>query len=132
MSKKQNIKAKQVDYFAVPKPLWKGIKHLFPEPNKRGRSPVHDRWALNAIWYVLWTSCQWKALKREWFGVSSSTAHARLQLWQEIGIFDRIMTEMVKFAANRRVQPLVAGIDEPVANAPATAQWLGGAAVGGG
>lgn len=102
MSQKHNIKPKQVDYFAVPKPLWKRIKHLFPEPSKRGRPPVHDRWALNAIWYVLWTGCQWKALKREWFGVSSSTAHAKLQLWQESGIFDGIMTEMVKFYHKRR------------------------------
>ncbi len=102
MSKKHTIKAKQVDYFAVPKPLWKRVKHLFPAPSKRGRPPVPDRRALNAIWYVLWTGCQWKALKREWFGVSSSTAHARMQLWQELGIFDAILTEMVRFYHKRR------------------------------
>jgi transposase len=102
MSKKHNTKPKCVDYFGVPKPLWKRIKHLFPKPGPRGRPPVHDRWALNAIWYVLWTGCQWKAVKREWFGVSSSTAHARLQLWQKLGIFDAIMGEMVKFYHKRR------------------------------
>jgi putative transposase len=102
MSKKHSIKPASVDYFAVPKPLWKRIKHLFPAPNKRGRPPVRDRWVLNAIWYVLWTGCQWKALQREWFGVSSSTAHARLQQWQESGIFAAIMTEMVKFYHKRR------------------------------
>lgn len=102
MSKKHNIKPKQVDYFAVPKPLWKRIKHHFPDASKRGRPPIPDRVVLNAIWYVLWTGCQWKALKREWFGVSASTAHARMQLWQEMGIFKAILTEMVKFYQKRR------------------------------
>lgn len=102
MSKKHTIKPKSVDYFAVPKPLWKRIKHHFPDPSKRGRPPIPDRVVLNAIWYVLWTGCQWKALKREWFGVSASTAHARLQLWQEIGIFKAILTDMVKFYHKRR------------------------------
>jgi transposase len=102
MNKKHNIKPKQVDYFVVPKPLWKGIKPLLPKASKRGRPRVHDRWALNAIWYVLWTGWQWKALKREWFGISSSTAHARPQEWQKLGIFAALMTEMVKFYHKRR------------------------------
>ena len=102
MSKKHITKPKRVDYFAVPKPLWKRIKHHFPDARKRGRPPIADRVVLNAIWYVLWTGCQWKALKREWFGVSASTAHARMQLWQEIGIFKAILTEMVKFYHKRR------------------------------
>jgi len=102
MSKKYTKKPKSVDYFAVPKPLWKRIKHHFPDPSKRGRPPIPDRVVLNAIWYVLWTGCQWKALKCEWFGVSASTAHARMQLWQEIGIFKEILTAMVKFYHKRR------------------------------
>ena len=102
MSKKHITKPKRVDYFAVPKPLWKRIKHHFPDARKRGRPPIADRVVLNAIWYVLWTGCQWKALKREWFGVSASTAHARMQLWQEIGIFKAILTEMVKFYHKQR------------------------------
>lgn len=105
MKRKHTTKPKRVDYFAVPKPLWKRIKHLFPQPakkRKRGRPPVPDRWALNAIWYVLWTGCQWKALPRDSFGVSSSTAHVRLQAWQQGGVFAHIMTEMVKFYHKRR------------------------------
>ena len=49
----------------------------------RGRPPISNRLVLNAIWYVLWTGCQWKALPHEQFGVSSSTAHERFQLWQK-------------------------------------------------
>jgi len=29
----------------------------------------------NSNWYVLSTDCQWKAIEREWFGVSSSAIH---------------------------------------------------------
>jgi putative transposase len=97
--------AVSIDYFAVPKPLWKRIKRLFSKPPKvrrRGRPPLSDRLVLNAIWYVLWTGCQWKALPREQFGVASSTAHERFQLWQQTGIFESIMAEMVRFYAKRR------------------------------
>ena len=94
-----------VNYFAVPKPLWKRIKHLLPKQARRrgrGRPAIANRLVMNAIWYVLWTGCQWKALAREQFGVSSSTAHERFQVWQTRGIFAAIMAEMVRFYDKRR------------------------------
>jgi len=98
-------KPKNVDYFQVPKPLWKRIKKLFPKPPKkrgRGRPAADNRAVLNGIWFVLWTGCQWKAVHKDWFGVSSSVLHERFQSWQQTGIFDRIMKRMVKFYHNRR------------------------------
>ena len=68
-----NEKPKNVDYFQVPKPLWKRIKKLLPKPPKkreRGR-PADNRAVMNGIWYVLWTGCQWKAVHKDWFGVSA-------------------------------------------------------------
>ncbi|MEZ4616663.1 MAG: transposase [Caldilineaceae bacterium] len=59
----------------------------------RGRPPIPNRLVLNAIWYVLWTGCQWKALPSAAFGVSSSAAHARFQKWQEQGIFEQVMVD---------------------------------------
>jgi putative transposase len=95
-----------INYFEVPKPLWKRIKRLLPQPKRgkqgRGRPAISNRLVLNAIWYVLWTGCQWKALSREQFGVSSSTAHERFQSWERAGIFAAIMAEMVKFYDKRR------------------------------
>lgn len=105
MSQDHNEKPKNVEYFQVPKPLWKRIKKLFPKsPKKRGRGrpPADNRAALNGIWYVLWTGCQWKAVHKGWFGVSSSVLHERLQTWQQNGIFARIMKLMVKFYNKRR------------------------------
>ena len=98
-------KPKNVDYFQVPKPLWKKIKKVLPKAPKergRGRPRADNRAVLNGIWYVLWTGCQWKAVHKDWFGVASSVLHERFQTWQQLGIFDKIMTLMVKFYAKRR------------------------------
>lgn len=51
---------------------------------------------------MLWTGCQWKAITREHFGVSGSTAHARFQQWQQDGIFAAMMTEMVRYYDKKR------------------------------
>src|SRR5690606_6567802 len=98
-------KPKNVDYFQVPKQLWKRIKKLLPKPTKhkrRGRPPADNRAVLNGIWYVMWTGCQWKAVHKDWFGVSSRVLHERFQTWQQSGIFARIMKRMVKFYNQQR------------------------------
>ena len=105
MSTNDNQKPKNVDYFQVPKPLWKRIKKVFPKPKKKrgkGRPRADNRAVLNGIWYVLWTGCQWKAVHKDWFGVSSSVLHERFQTWQENGLFAKIMKLMVKFYDKRR------------------------------
>ena len=97
-------KPKNVDYFQVPDELWQRIEHHFPklpEPGTRGRPPAPARAALNGIWYVLWTGCQWKAIHRSWFGVCSSVIHERFQTWRKAGIFDQVLFAMVKFYAER-------------------------------
>jgi putative transposase len=103
--RRRRLRQEPINYFAVPKPLWKRIKPLLPRAKRRpgrGRPAISNRLVLNAIWYVLWTGCQWKALSREQFGVSSSTAHERFQLWQTMGVFSDIMAEMVRFYDKRR------------------------------
>jgi transposase len=92
----------KVNYFEVPKPLWKRIKPLLPKPKQRDRPPLSNRLVLNAVWYVLWTSCQWKALSPAQFGVSSSTAHERFQICCRLGIFEDRMAEMVRFYDKKR------------------------------
>lgn len=105
MAKNSTAKPKNVDYFHVPRPLWRKIKKLLPKtPNqgRRGRPAADNRAVLNGIWYVLWTGCQWKAVHKDWFGVCSSTLHQRFQAWQQQGVFDQIMRVMVKFYARKR------------------------------
>jgi putative transposase len=57
---------------------------------------------MNGIWYVLWTGCQWKAVHRDWFGVSSSVIHERFQSWTRMGIFQRLMRRMLEYYAKER------------------------------
>jgi len=97
----------KMDYFRMPRPLWRKLKKYLPKPTKRksakgGRPRASERAVANAIWYVLWTGCQWKALHRDWFGVSSSVVHERFQRWREAGIFEKLMRRVVEYYARER------------------------------
>jgi len=50
---------------------------------------VPDRAAMDAIFFVLRTGCQWNALNET--GIcSSSSAHRRFQEWLEAGVFENL------------------------------------------
>ena len=105
MSKNNTTKPKNVDYFKVPDELWETVRMRLParpQPRGPGRPRADDRAALNGIWYVLWTGCQWKAIHKTWFGVSSSVIHERFQTWQEMGIFADMMRDMVLYYQTER------------------------------
>jgi putative transposase len=95
--------ARKMDYFRLPRPLWRKLKKHLPKKrnkSKRGGRPrVSDRAVANAIWYVLWSGCQWKAIHREWFGVSASVVHERFQWWRRMGLFEKLMNWMVEHYA---------------------------------
>ena len=77
--------------FLLPDGVWERVKvAIAPEPPlpKGGRARMNDRKALDAIFYVLRTGCQWKALPR-CLG-AASTVHDRLGLWVEQGVFERM------------------------------------------
>jgi putative transposase len=102
-----NTTKKSVDYFRPPRPLWRKLKKCLPKKRKKtgkrgGRPRASDRAVLNGIWYVLWTGCQWKAVHRDWFGVSSSVIHERFQSWRKTGIFEKLMKRMVEYYARER------------------------------
>jgi len=93
---------KSNNHYAIPGKLWKLLKKHLPKPPKvrgRGRPPVNNRDVINGIWYVLWTGCQWKSIRKEWFGVSSSVLHERFQTWQQQGLFEKMFKVIVKYYA---------------------------------
>src|SRR4051812_29172659 len=94
---------RKVDYFRLPRPLWRKVKKCLPKKRKKategGRPRASDRAVINGIWYVLWTGCQWKAIHRDWFGVSSSVIHERFQRWTRMGIFEKLMKRMAQYYA---------------------------------
>lgn len=76
------------DKWRIPEELWERIEPLLP-PDKRypkgGRPPMPKRRAMDAIFYILRTGCQWKALPRS-LG-APSTVHDRFVEWRKAGVF---------------------------------------------
>ena len=67
---------------------WALVAPLIP-PSKRGGRPrsVNVREVLNAVFYVLWTGCQWKALPKDF--PPKSTVYDYLDLWEWDGTLER-------------------------------------------
>jgi transposase len=87
-------------------------------PAKRGGRPrtVDVREVLNAIFYVLWTGCQWKALPRDL--PPRSTVWEYLDLWDWDGTLGRIHHALyveVRERAGREASPTTAIIDSQTA-----------------
>ena len=86
-----NVNKDVNESYRISDALWAEIEPLLPPENpkpKGGRPRMDNRQAMDAIFYLLRTGCQWKALPRS-LG-ASSTVHDRFQEWQEAGIFHRI------------------------------------------
>ena len=87
--KKQKVATKK---WLIPDKLWKKIKPLIPVVKNThrfggGRPRVADKKAMEGIFFVLRTGCQWKAL--DVTGIcSGSTAHTRFQEWVKAGVFE--------------------------------------------
>lgn len=73
--------------------LWEKIAPRIPEhktshPPGTHRKRVDNRAAMDAIFFVLRTGCQWNALNAT--GIcSSGSAHRRFQEWRDAGVFGR-------------------------------------------
>lgn len=92
--KKQVLSSKVRRDFLMPDTLWEEIKPILPRLHKihrfgGGRPRVPDRDAMNAVFFVLRTGCQWNALNKTGL-CSSSTAHHRFQQWVTAGVFTQI------------------------------------------
>ena len=124
---KDSTKSRSI--YRMPGKLWKLLKkHLPKEPKVRkpGRPRVNNRDVLDGIWHVLWTGCQWKAIEKEWFNVSSSVWHERFQTWQAQGLFEKLFKKMVKYyARERKIGWKWQSVDSMMSPAP-----LGGSATG--
>jgi len=82
---------RSADRWRISDDLWAFVEPLLPAHENRdtlgrGRPRKSDRDAMNAIFFVLRTGCQWNALNAT--GIcSSSTAHRRFQQWAQAGVF---------------------------------------------
>jgi len=84
------------DGWRLPDELWAKMEPLLPPRPKHPlgcHNPrVPDRAAMDAIFFVLRTGCQWNALKETGL-CSSSSAHRRFQEWAEAGVFEAFWRE---------------------------------------
>jgi transposase len=91
--KKTERKVAYHDKWRIPDALWEKIALLLPpgKPHPLGchNPPVPARAAMNAIFFVLRTGCQWNALNAT--GIcSSSAAHRWFQEWTAAGVFQKL------------------------------------------
>ena len=105
----------------LPDDLWQKIERLLP-PDKPvgsvGRPALPNCQVVNGILFVLRSGCQWKGLKKEWYGASSSL-HARFQDWCEAGVWKKIYRMMVKYYhKKRRIQWTWQAVDSKLVAAP--------------
>ncbi len=83
--------------YLLPEEMWAEIEPMPaelcpPKPKKKlGRPRMSDHQAMNAIYYLLRTGCQWRALPRS-LG-AHSTVHDRFQEWREGGVFEALWRE---------------------------------------
>jgi putative transposase len=83
-----------VDEWHIPEDLWQAMALLLPEHKNThrfggGRPRTPDRTCMEAIFFVLRTGCQWKALNATRF-CPGSTAHDRFQEWVQAGVFQKM------------------------------------------
>lgn len=86
--------------FRISDELWTVLQPLLPvHVNTHrfggGRPRVPDRACADAIFFVLRTGCQWRALDQTEL-CAHSTAHDRFQAWVEAGVFLKLWQAGVK------------------------------------
>jgi transposase len=110
------------DGWRLPDALWAKMEPLLPPRPKHPlgcHNPrVPDRAAMDAIFFVLRTGCQWNAL-RETTICSSSSAHRRFQEWLAAGVFEAFWREgLLAYDALRGIDWTWLALDGAMGKAP--------------
>jgi putative transposase len=95
---------------------WKVVRGRLPQRARRGRPPLDRRAVINAILYVLWTGCQWRALPRDF--PKWSSVYTIYRRWKLVGVWDKVhdqLREKVRRAEGKASTPTAAIIDSQTA-----------------
>jgi putative transposase len=76
----------------IPDFIWEEMKQIIPKPKDNHplgchRKRIDDRRAMDGIYFVLRTGCQWQALDNTNI-CKHSVAHKRFQEWAKAGVFE--------------------------------------------
>ena len=108
--------------YVIPDVLWQRIVRLLPplplkKKKRSGRPRMDDRKAMSAIFYVLCTGCQWKALPRS-IG-APSTVHDRFQEWLKADVFTKMWVDgLLEYDRKEHVDWRWQAIDGVITKAP--------------
>jgi transposase len=92
--------------------------HSFARAAGGGRKPKEARLAFEAIFYVLRTGCQWKALLAEQSG-SACAVHTRFFHWEKAGFFESLWKAgLAEYDAFEGIAWRWQSIDVAMMNAP--------------
>ena len=109
----------------MSKRFWKEIRTSIPQKKSSRRPRKGAKKIMKALFYILRTGIQWKALPRE-FKVSASTVHRRFQEWVKDMTFQKIWIQiLLKYQKKNHVMMQWVALDASFSKAP-----LGGAEVG--
>lgn len=80
---------------------WALIQELmiWSPPKERGKPRTNLKRVWNSIFYVLIHGCRWEDLPIEPRYAHRATAHRWLLFWQKIGVFDQVLTGLLRKAA---------------------------------
>ncbi len=110
------------DQWRIPDALWARIAPLLPpgKPHRFGghRPRVANRRAMDAIFFVARTGCQWNALNAT--GIcSSSSAHRRFQEWNDAGVFQDLWAlSLAEYDELKGIDWLWQAMDGAIVKAP--------------
>ncbi len=111
--------------FYMSRRFWKEVKHSIPRKKSNRRPRKGAKKIMKALYYIVRTGIQWKALPRE-FKVSASTVHRRFQEWIRDGVFQNFWTKtLLKYQRKNHTMMQWIAIDGSFSKAP-----LGGTQVG--
>jgi putative transposase len=91
---------------------WALLESLLPPPKKTGRKPIDKRWIIDAILYVLRTSCQWRNLPHDF--PKWKTVYNNFLKWRNDGTWKRIhdtLVQQVRQAYGKEATPTAGIID---------------------
>ena len=81
--------------FYMSKKFWKEIRAVIPHKKSTRRPRKGAKKVMNALFYILRTGIQWKALPSQ-FKVSASTVHRRFQEWVQSDVFKNFWIKVLK------------------------------------
>lgn len=95
---------------------WEVLEKLLPPVKRLGRPPLDRRWVIDAILYVLWTGCPWRAMPRDFPNWRS--VYTVFRRWRLDGTWERVHAALrgpVRKAAGKKPTPTVVIVDSQTA-----------------